>query len=103
MANEKIKILGAILELPAEQHCQTYLKTGPNWPNWQCCLAGSSKTAPRILIFPIAMDADYSFCVKSIATYVPAFLRSNNSVLARVANKALALRVSHLGDFLHLP
>ena len=27
-----------------------YLKTGPNWPNWQCCLSGSSKRAPRILI-----------------------------------------------------
>jgi hypothetical protein len=29
--------------------------------NWQCCLAGSSKTAPRILIFLMAMSADYSF------------------------------------------
>ena len=35
-----------------------YIKIGPNW---QCCLADSSKTAPRILIFSIAMDADYSF------------------------------------------
>ena len=40
----------------------------PIWPNfevngldWQCHLAGSSKTAPRILIFLIAMDADNSF------------------------------------------
>ena len=54
-----MKILGAVLELPAKQHCQSspftsttiYLKTGPNWPNWQCCLPGSSKRAPRILIF----------------------------------------------------
>ena len=61
-----------------------YLKIGPNWPNWQCCLAGSYKTAPRILIFSIAMGADYSFYVKSIATYAPAFLGHNNSVLARV-------------------
>ena len=30
------------------------------------------------------MGADYSFYVKSIATYAPAFLRHNNSVLARV-------------------
>ena len=30
------------------------------------------------------MGADYSFFVKSIATYAPAFLRHNNSVLARV-------------------
>ena len=55
-----------------------------NWLDWQCCLAGSSKMAPRILIFSIAMGADYSFYVKSTATYAPAFLRYNNSVLARV-------------------
>ena len=30
------------------------------------------------------MDADYSFYVKSVATYAPAFLVYNNSVLARV-------------------
>jgi hypothetical protein len=36
--NEKMKILGAILELPAKQ--PIYHKTGPNWPNQQCCLAG---------------------------------------------------------------
>ena len=36
------------------------------------------------MIFSIAMGADYSFYVKSIATYAPAFLGYNNSVLARV-------------------
>ena len=30
------------------------------------------------------MGADYSFYMKYIATYAPAFLRYNNSVLARV-------------------
>ena len=60
------------------------LKIGPNWPNRQCYLAGSSKRVPRILSFSVAMDADNSFYVKSIATYAPAFLRHNNSVLARV-------------------
>ena len=64
-----------------------HLKIEPNWPNWQCCLAGSSKTAPRILVFSIAMDADYSFYVKFIATYASAFLRYNNSVLAREVTK----------------
>ena len=49
--------------------CVWAAKIGPNWPNWQCFLAGSSKTAPRILIFSIAMCADYSFYVKSIATF----------------------------------
>ena len=40
--------------------------------------------APRILIFSIAMGADYLFYVKSIATYAPAFLGYNNSVFASV-------------------
>ena len=49
MAIEKIKIVGAVLEL-----------------NWQCSLAGSSKTAPTILIFSLAMGAYYSFELISI-------------------------------------
>ena len=57
-----------------------YLKIGPNWQNRQCCLAGSSKTAHRILIFSIPMAADYSFYVKPIAPYAPTFLGYNNSV-----------------------
>jgi hypothetical protein len=32
--------------------------------DWQCYLAGSSKTAPRILIFSIAIGADYSYEIK---------------------------------------
>ena len=32
-----------------------------NGLDWQCYLAGSSKTAPRILVFSIAMDAKPSF------------------------------------------
>ena len=51
--------------------------------------------APRILIFSIAMGADYSFYVKSIATFAPAFFGYNNSVLARV-NKLVALGTTNL-------
>merc|ERR1711894_738018 len=65
--NKKMKILGAVLELPAKQHCQSS-PFGPNWPNWQCCLAGSSKTAPRIFIFSIVLGAKYLSYVKSIET-----------------------------------
>jgi hypothetical protein len=36
--------------------------------DWQCYFAGSSKTAPRILIFSIAMGANYSFELNSIET-----------------------------------
>ena len=68
MAIEKIKILGAVLELPAKQHCQ-FSPFGPtfevNGLDWQCSLAGSSKTAPTILIFSIDMGADFSFELNS--------------------------------------
>ena len=67
-----------------------YLNIGPNWPNWQCCLAGSSKRAPRILIFSIAMDADYSFYVKNIETHGLAFLPLNISAVGRVAKVLLS-------------
>ena len=57
---ESIKIVGAALELPAKYHCQ-FSPFGPifevNGLDWQCYLAGSSKTAPRILTFSIAMGA----------------------------------------------
>ena len=50
----------------------------------QCCLAGSSKRAPRIFIFSIAMGADKLFYMKSIATYAPTFFGYIISVLAIV-------------------
>ena len=59
-------------------------KIGPNGLLWQCCLAGSSKMAPRILIFSIAMGAKPSFQLKSIATWAPAFFMHNNSFIATV-------------------
>ena len=57
-----------------------------NWAglDWQCCLAGSSKTAPRILIFSIAMDAGYSFYVKTIETHARTFLPLNISAIGTV-------------------
>ena len=61
-----------------------YRKNGPKGLNWQCCLAGSSKTAPRILIFSIAMVADYSFDVKNIDIWAPAFFKHNNLFIATV-------------------
>ena len=56
----------------------------PIWPNfelngldWQCCLAGSSNTAPRIFIFSIVLGAEYSSYMKSIETHARAFLTHN--------------------------
>ena len=87
MAIEKIKILGAVLELPAKQHCQ-FSPFGPifevNGLDWQCYLAGSSKRAPRNLIFSIAMGAEYLFYVKFIATRAPTFFGYIISVLTNV-------------------
>ena len=86
MAIETIKIQGAVLELPAKEHNQQpilpiFLVNGLNW---QCCFAGSSIKAPRILIFTIAMGADYSFEVKNIEIWVPAFFMNNISSIATV-------------------
>ena len=56
----------------------------PIWPiwssfevnglDWQYCLAGSSKAAPRIFIFSILQGAEYSSYAKSVATFALAFL-----------------------------
>ena len=43
--------------------------------------------APRILIFSIAIGADNSFYVKSIATYAPTFFGYIISVLAIVTDQ----------------
>ena len=75
---KKIKILEAVLELPAKQHCQ-FSPFGPifevNGLDWHCYLAGSSKTAPRILISSIAIGAKYSYEVKNSDIWVPAFFK----------------------------
>ena len=46
---------------PNSKKLKSYRKNGPNRLNWQCCLAGSSKTAPRTLILLIAMGSKPSF------------------------------------------
>jgi hypothetical protein len=57
MTIEKNQDSEGALELPAKQRCQflpiqpIHLENGPNGLYWQCYLAGSSKRAPRILIF----------------------------------------------------
>ena len=87
MEIERIKILAAVLELPAKQHYQ-FSPFGPifevNGLDWHCCLAGSSKTAPRIFIFSIAFVADYSYELKNSETWAPTFFKHNNSFIATV-------------------
>ena len=78
---KKIKIPEAVLELPAKQHCQIS-PFGPNRLDWQCFVAGSSKTAPRILIFLIAIGADYCFEAKNIEIWVPKFFQHNDLFIA---------------------
>ena len=89
MAIEKTKILVAVSEIPAKQHCQfspfgTFFAV--NRLNWQFCLADSSKTAPRILIFSMAMGANYSFKLISIETYAPQFIGHDKLFLGSVIN-----------------
>ena len=83
---EKMKILGAILELcnstvPIQP---VYLRIGLNWPNRQCFLACSSQRAPRILIFSIVLGAENLSYVKSIETHARAFLPLNISAISSV-------------------
>ena len=59
--------------------------------NWQCCLAGGSKTAPRILIFSMTMGADNSFELISIETYGPIFFGRNKIFLGSVNRFKLAI------------
>ena len=72
MAIENIEILGTVLEL-------TEL---PIWPNfevngldWLCCLAGNSKTAPKIFIFSIVLGAECLSYLESIETHARAFFK----------------------------
>ena len=55
-----------------------------NGLDWQCCLAGSSKTAPRFFIFFIALGAENLSYVKSIENYARAFLPLNISAVGSV-------------------
>ena len=61
MAIERIKILGAVLGLPAKQHCQFSLFT-----------------------LSIAMSVDYSIELISIETYAPQFIGHNEIFLGSV-------------------
>ena len=88
MAIEKIKILEALLELQALLQLCQFSPFGPifevNGLDWQCYLACSSKTAPRILIFSMTIGADYSFELIFNETCSPQFNGNNKLFLASV-------------------
>ena len=65
-----------------------------NGLDWQCCLAGSSQRAPRILIFSIAMGADYLFYVKTIETHARAFLTLYDLAIDRVWENLHTIEIS---------
>ena len=46
--------------------------------------------APRILIFSIAIGANYSYEMKNSEIWVPTFFKHNNSFIATVITEALA-------------
>ena len=58
-------------------------ENGSNGPNWQCCLADSSKMAPIILITMV--QGDYSCEVISLVHWVPQFFMRNKSILGGVS------------------
>ena len=57
----------------------------------------SFKLDPRIFIFSIGLGADYSFEVKNIEIWVPAFFKHNNSSVATVAKKLKIKIICKLG------
>ena len=81
MAIEKNQNPGVCFGALAKQHCQ-FRQFGPIFEvsglDWQRYLAGSSKTAPRILIFSIATGADYSYEVENSEIWAPTFFKHNN-------------------------
>ena len=60
--------------------------------DWQCCLAGSSKRAPKIFIFSIALGAENLSYIKSIETYARTFLPLNILAVGSVVHVALSKR-----------
>ena len=47
--------------------------------------------APRILIFPIAMGADYTFELNAVETYAPQYFGRNNLFLGSVLDYYIIL------------
>ena len=62
---------------------QNWAKFEVNRLDWQSCLAGSSKMAPRILIFSIVIRL-FIWGKKNIEIWVLAFFKHNNSFVATV-------------------
>ena len=59
--------------------------------------------APRILIFSIAMGADYSFELNSIETYAPQFFGHNNLFLGSVYTYKVSMDFAKKASNRHLP
>ena len=80
----------------------------PIWPifvvnrlNWQCCLAGSSKTVPRILIFSIAMGANYSWEPISIVPNLLDIIKFSQAVWTVLTRKQMTGHMLMHCDILH--
>ena len=72
------------MAVPIQAICPVFSE---NRLGWHSCLADSVKTAPRILILPIAMSADYSFERENIEIWVPAYFKHNDTFVATVITK----------------
>ena len=81
---------------------QIWLTFEVNGLDWQCFLAGSFKSAPRIFIFPILLGAKYLSYVKFFAAYALTFFGCIISVLASVRMTLVILRLICRFDFVFL-
>ena len=82
LKKSKSLVLFWIYQVNSTANSATWPIFAVNRLNWQCSLAGSS--APRILIFSMAMGADYLFEGICIETYAPQFIGHNKLFLGSV-------------------
>ena len=68
---------GATYQLNSTANLANLAHFEVNGLDWQCCLAGSSESAPRIFIFSIVLGAENLSYLKSIETHARAFLTLN--------------------------
>ena len=85
MTTERIKILGAILELPAKQQCQ-FNPFGPflQYMGWIFSAIWQVQKGPQDFDFFNSMGANYSLELNSSETYSPKFFGLNNLFLGSV-------------------
>ena len=86
---KKSKSLGPFwsYQLKSTANSAYSLQKWGKWAELAVLFSWQLQNGPRILTFSIAMGADYSFEVKNIEIWVPAFFKHSNSSIATVGRE----------------